>query len=191
MKRISMVFVVSAILLAAGPASAGVTFGAAPTVGIPFGARANYTDTAGWGVDAFLGYRLKLAILQITPELAFSYLHVDPNPAAGNPTLQTYRGLAGLRLGLGEIFVPYVYAHVGYGGVTGGYAKHGRLVPATPTPDYVDQGFTMDVGLGFDINIVRILAIGLSAGYNVLWPNDGASKPYQWVNLALQVRVIF
>jgi hypothetical protein len=115
--------------------------------------------SSGFGFGVRVGAQLHAPLIAVTPELGFSY-HRFGGPAE----LATYGGTAGLRLGIGEVIRPGVFAHVGYG------ARKTEL----PGRAEDSGALTYDLGAFLDFTLLPILDIGAHGGYNN-W--TGASQP--------------
>src|SRR6185312_13789027 len=90
-----------AVTFAAGAASAGPTIGADLDIGFPLNSRGD----SGGGFGIRLGQELHLPLVAITPELGFTYHNFS-----GDFGPKIYRGVAGLRLGIGEVIRPGAFA---------------------------------------------------------------------------------
>jgi len=87
----------------------------------------------------------------------------------------THRALVGGRIGLGELLVPFVFSHVGYGW------------RSTTDGSYGGNGVAFDAGLGLDLNL-GIVAAGVHAGYATI---DAQPAAPQWVILGLDGSLVF
>src|SRR2546423_11521635 len=93
-----------ATTLAAGVVRAGPTIGADLDLGFPLHSRGD----SGGGFGIRLGQELHLPLVALVPELGFTY-----HKFSGDYGPKIYRGIAGLRLGIGEVIRPGVFAHLG------------------------------------------------------------------------------
>jgi hypothetical protein len=107
-----------------------------------------YHPGAGFGVR--VGQQWDIALLALTPELGFTYQSL----AEGDPAV--YRGVAGLRAGIGSILRPGVFAHVGFGTL-------GRGVPVRPS-------FSYDGGVFLDVVLLPLITFGAHLTYQYLSP---------------------
>jgi len=131
--------------------------------------------SSGGGFGFRLGQQLHLPALAITPEIGFNYAGFDGG-------VKTYRGIAGLRLGVGEIFRPGVFAHAGIG----------RLSVDVPSgvPDPSYTAFTFDAGVFLDFTLLPILNIGAHAAYNRQAGSDDLDA-FQWAALGAHAALVF
>ena len=127
---------------------------------------------SGGGFAIRLGQQLHVPLIVLTPELVFAdHTFSDNGPTA-------YRGLAGLRLGIGEIIRPGVYGHLGFG----------SLSLPDPAPDHT--AFTYDAGVFLDLTILPLLDIGVHGAYNRLNSGEGVAA-YEWATLGAHAALIF
>jgi hypothetical protein len=127
----------------------------------------------GVGFAGRLGHRFRVPLITFTPELGGDYHTFDGNVA----TLGAVRGIAGARLGIGEIIRPTAYAHLGYGYAwySGG---HGSF-----------DGFTYDFGVALDFVLLPLLDLGLHASYaSILTAHDTGAN---WIALGVHAALIF
>jgi hypothetical protein len=115
--------------------------------------------TTGASFDLRLGYRLRIpySLISITPEVAGGYTDVASRIVRLRP---------GVRVAYGRVFIPYAYAHIGWG-----WTSFDRLGTRDPSPDPVfssAQGASYDVGAGIDLAVLRLLTFGAHLGYNVV-----------------------
>jgi hypothetical protein len=137
--------------------------------------------TTGAGFDLRLGYRFRVpySLVAITPEVSGGYTDLSS---------RIVRVRTGVRVGYGRVFVPYGYAHIGWG-----WTSFDRLGTADASPDPVfsgAQGASYDVGAGIDLAILRRLTFGAHLGYNVVdvEPNQAPTLPTfhaKWMNFGL------
>jgi hypothetical protein len=137
--------------------------------------------TTGAGFDLRLGYRFRVpySLVAITPEISGGYADLAS---------RIVRVRTGVRVGYGRVFVPYAYAHLGWG-----WTSFDRLgtSDASPTPILSSaQGASYDVGAGIDLAILRRLTFGAHLGYNVVDvdPTQAPTLPTfraKWMNFGL------
>lgn len=119
-----------------------------------------------------MGQQLQLPLLVLTPELVFNY-----QTFAGGAETSVYRGLAGVRFGVGEILRPGVYAHLGYGSMDSAYAES-------------SDGLSYDAGAFLDFTLLPLLNIGAHAAY--AGQALGGSEPaFDWVTVGLHAALVF
>jgi hypothetical protein len=165
---LAIAFTSLATLFVARSASAGPAIGFDPDLAFPIDSPGN----TGGGFVARLGYELRLPLIAATPELAFSY-----DGFGGDRGPSIYRGLAGIRVGFGEIFRIGPLAHIGYG----------HLVPPhAPNAD----GFTWDIGGFVAFTLLPVLNIGVHVVYNSLAATD-TSSTYKYLTTGLELGLVF
>jgi hypothetical protein len=126
----------------------------------------------GGGFAVRLGQQLHLPLLVLTPELAFNY-----QAFAGGADTAVYRGLAGMRLAVGEILRPGIYGHLGFG----------RLVSSVPGHS---DGLSYDAGAFLDFTLLPLINIGAHVAYSGLALRK--SEPaFDWVTVGLHAALVF
>ena len=133
----------------------------------------SYASGAGFGLR--LGYHAHVPFLIVTPELGFSY-----HGFGGDYSARVYRGIAGVRLAIGEILRPGVFAHIGLG----------RLQADGPLPDPTHSALSYDAGAFLDFTLLPIINIGAHAAYNRLDASDGLGA-VDWMTLGAHAEVVF
>jgi hypothetical protein len=127
---------------------------------------------SGAGFGLRLGQQFRLPpIITLTPELAYTYHDFSPLPVA-------YRGVVGLRLGLGEILRPGVFAHLGIA----------RLNQESPAPSVTD--FSYDAGAFLDFTLLPFVNFGGHAAYNAVEVSGGDPR-FAWVTLGVHIELVF
>lgn len=162
---ITALAIVGAGVLASKSAHAGVGIAADVEADVPIDSEA---DTAV-GVAARLEYRLHLPLFVLIPEVGLHYASFDSNPAL-------LRGIAGARIGFGEVVRFGAYAHAGVGALS---FDNGA--------DDV-SGFTFDAGGFLDFTLVPYLNLGVHAGYGFVDVSDADSL--KWVPLGIHVELV-
>jgi hypothetical protein len=166
---------VAGLLLAMGlcavaaPAHAQLLLGGDVDLALPVKSSAE----TGGGFAVRVGYHAHVPLAALTSEVGFNY---DGFSGSDGPTV--YRGLAGLRLGVGEVFRLGGYAHVGVG----------RLVGDTSAADSDRTGFTYDIGLLLEFTLLPFLNLGAHGAYNQMPDRDGES--FQWMSVGGHVDLI-
>jgi hypothetical protein len=133
----------------------------------------NADTGAGFGIR--VGPQFHVPLLVLTPELAFTY-----HGFAGDFGPRVYRGTAGLRVGVGEVIRPGVFAHLGVG----------RMTADSPVVDAAHTAFTYDAGIFLDFTLLPLLNIGVHAAYNHL-NGESTSANFQWVTLGAHAALVF
>lgn len=89
--------------------------------------------------------------------------------------------MVGVRLGLGAILRPVVFAHAGVG--------HGTF--SSPTGTDLDRtGLAYDAGGGIDFTLLPLLNVGVYGAYNFLASKSGADA-LKWASLGLNAELVF
>lgn len=129
------------------------------------------TDT-GYGVSGFLGYRLDLGGVAITPEIGASVARFTDDYER-----DAVRLFGGGALSLPWLISPSVSAHAGWGHAEG----------IDDDAVLVRDGLTLDVGLGGDVWLARRWSIGVHATYHVLLAETGSgTETGRWLTLGLR-----
>ena len=152
-------------VLASRPAHAGVGIGADVEADIPTNGN---LDTAV-GVAGRLGWRLHLPLFVLVPEVGIHYASFGSNPAL-------LRGIAGARIGFGEVVRFGAYMHAGVGSLS---FDNG----AADT-----SGFTFDAAGFIDFTLLPYLNMGVHAGYGFVDVSDGDAL--HWVPLGVHVELV-
>jgi len=132
---------------------------------------------SGGGFGIRLGQQFHVPLLVVNPEIGFTYASFSHDE-----TPKVYRGIVGVRLGVGEILRPGVFAHVGIG--------HLDLSPPSYVPDASHNGFTYDAGIFLDFTAIPFLNIGIHGAYNNLASSDSV-RSFQWINLGAHAALVF
>jgi hypothetical protein len=127
----------------------------------------------GGGFGVRLGKEFHIPLVRLTPELGYGYMHLFADQAPSD--WETHRLYGGLRLGVGELLVPYAFLHAGYGW------RSASLGP------YGGGGAAFDGGLGLDLNL-GFISVGAHVGYGTI---DVQPAPPQWVILGLNAALVF
>jgi hypothetical protein len=127
---------------------------------------------SGGGFAVRLGQQFHPPLLVLVPELVFA----DHSFSDDGPT--TYQGLAGLRLGVGEVIRPGVFAHLGFGHMT------------LPDPAPSHTAFTYDAGAFLDLTILPLLDLGVHGAYNRLNSGKGVDD-FAWATVGAHAALIF
>jgi hypothetical protein len=132
--------------------------------------------TTGGGFGIRLGQELHLPLVVLNPEIGFTYATFSKDDS---PTV--YRGIAGVRLGIGELLRFGLLAHVGFG-----YANW-----KLDTHNLSHSGFTYDAGIFFEITALPLLNVGVHAAYNHMAEKDETQRdPLQWLTLGAHVTLV-
>jgi hypothetical protein len=129
---------------------------------------------AGWGFGIRLGQQIHFPLLVFNPELGFTYhgFTQDSSP-------KVYRGIAGLRLGFGEIIRPGVFGHIGLGRLDLG-----------GVPDRSHTALTYDLGAFIDFTALPLLDIGVHASYDRL-TEDSSGPTFQFFTAGAHAALVF
>jgi hypothetical protein len=130
---------------------------------------------SGPGFAIRLGQQIHLPMVALTPELGFNWGTFGDGPSV-------YRGIAGLRLGVGELFRLGVFAHIGFGHMS--YDGPGPF-------DYSHTGLTFDGGAFLDLTLLPLLDIGVHLAYNRLNGDEEELAPdVGWMTFGAHVALI-
>jgi len=153
----------------------------------------DYAKTGG-GFGIRLGQQLHLPMIVLNPEIGFAYASFaerNSDAGFGGPTI--YRGIAGVRLGVGELLRFGLLGHVGFG-----YVSFDVPAPVKKLFDPNHTAFTYDVGLFLDFTALPLLDIGVHAAYNHVAGKEnevGGVKttldPLQWMQLGAHAALVF
>jgi hypothetical protein len=161
-----------ALLTAITFSSASAHAATAIAADLDYAAPIDSTGSSGAGFAIRAGAQLHVPMLVLTPELACT----DHTFSSRGPT--AYRGLAGLRLGVGEVLRPGVFAHLGFG----------HLSLPSPAPSHT--AFSYDAGAFLDFTLLPVLDLGVHGAYNRLNEGNGVAA-FQWATLGVHAALIF
>lgn len=134
--------------------------------------------SGGRGFKVRVGDQIHLPLLRLTPEVGYAFDHLFASNDVGTSyAWDTHRVFAGARLGLGEILVPTLYGHVGYG----------WRLNDDPTVGE-GSGMAFDAGFALDLHLLPILGFGAHIEYAMI-----DSTPYtpHWLALGLHADLAF
>ena len=103
---------------------------------------------SGTGFNVRLGYKLDLLVAQLTPEIGGAY-----HTFSGDAGAKLAQGIVGGRLQFLKVLEPGIYAHLGYGHLSGSVGD-GR------------SAATADAGVTLDLTLLPLVDLGVHAGYN-------------------------
>jgi hypothetical protein len=136
----------------------------------------------GIGLGLRLGRRIPMPGAWQTFELGFAFgnaAHSESNVAPGS--ISTYRGLAGMRLGLSGILQPGLFAHAGFGHVSGETARR-QGDQILGREDFSHTAFTWDVGVYLDLVPASSIGLGAHASYNQI-VKTSQDHSFQWYDI--------
>ena len=163
---------VSALAVLLWSASAAATTTVAGD--LDYAAPIDSTANSGWGFGIRLGQQLHLPLVVVNPELGFDY-----HSFSDDSSPRTYRGMAGLRVGIGEIFRVGPFAHIGVGRLS-----------LSGTPDLSHTAFTYDAGLFLDLTVLPLLDVGVHGAYNRIVSGD-QGPAFQFATVGAHVALVF
>lgn len=173
--RLVPALLASALVLAA-------THQAHASSGTAIGVDLNYTNGinephvgSGTGFNVRLGYKLDLLVLQLTPEVGGGY-----HTFSGDLSPHLAQGIVGGRLQFGKILEPGLYAHLGYGHLSGSFEG----------VDHGHSGATADAGVTLDLTLLPLIDVGVHAGYNGML-KSGDYPAFDTYVLGLHGSIIF
>lgn len=155
----------------AAPARAEIMVGVDLDYVLPIDSSAKF----GGGFAIRLGSQIHLPALALTPELSIGYAGFSESAGPN-----VYRGVVGLRLGIGELIRPGVFAHIGLGRFS--LDAGGRDVSSTEV--------TYDAGLMLDFTLLPLLNLGVHMGYDRLDGSD-KRKTFHWLTFGIHAEVVF
>jgi hypothetical protein len=164
--------VLGAWTLQTSSAHASTTIGADVDLQVPLEIN-NISTGGGFGIR--LGQELHLPLIVLNPEFAFYYASFTKDAPP-----KIYRGVAGGRVGFGELIRFGVLAHVGFG-----------YVNWEPAPDdYSHTGLTYDAGIFFEVTALPLLNIGIHGAYNRMTADDDQPGTLHWLQLGAHVTLV-
>ena len=129
--------------------------GALAKSGTAIGADIDYTNgvneqyvSSGTGFNVRLGYKLDLKLLQLTPEIGGAY-----HTYSGDAGVKVAQGIVGGRVSFFKVLEPGIYAHLGYGHLSGSMGQG-------------HSGATADAGLTLDLTLLPLVDFGVHGGYS-------------------------
>jgi len=158
-----------ALVLVAAPARADTTIGGDLDYAAPIDSNAG----SGWGFAVRLGQQFHVPLLAMNPEIGFNY------DAFGSASTIAYRGIAGLRLGIGEVIRPGIYGHLGV-----------ARLDFDQAPDRSHTAFTYDVGLFLELTVIPLLNVGIHVAYDSIAESDRVDT-FKWWNLGAHANLVF
>jgi hypothetical protein len=174
---IGFAMVLGAWLLPATDAHAQTTIAADLDLQVPVSIN-DVSTGAGFGIR--LGQELRLPLFSLNPEIGFTYASFTKDEPP-----KVYRGIAGVRLGIGELVRFGVLAHVGFGYVSWEpkFADRGRV-------DVSHSGFTYDVGVFLDFVALPLLNLGVHAIYNHVVSDEDQPDTLQWMQIGVHAALV-
>ena len=171
--RLLLPAALAATTLLVGARSAHAKSGTAIGVDLDYtnGVNERYVS-GGTGFNVRLGYKLDLAVLQLTPEIGGGY-----HTFAGDAGAKLSQGIVGGRLQFLKVLEPGIYAHLGYGHLSSSMGE-GR------------SAATADAGVTLDLTILPLIDVGVHAGYNGLL-KSGDYQAFDSYVLGLHGALIF
>ena len=132
----------------------------------------------GTGFKVRIGSQFHVPLVRLSPELAYGYEHFFAVDDTGTTfDWNTHRIMGGIRLGLGEIIVPTVYGHLGYG-------WRSTADPTVPGAG----GLALDAGVALDLHLIPHLSFGPHIEYAMI---DASPFVPQWLALGLHADLVF
>jgi hypothetical protein len=179
-RHLQLLFVLAAVCVHAAlarKALANATFGADVGFNTPIAVR---NVGSGFGLGLRLGTALLTEAVVINPEIAFNYAQYSRYEP---PTL--YRGLLGVRAGLGNVLRLGIIGHFGFCYVSWdrAYAQH-----QSNSVDLSQTTGTYDFGGFIEVHASPEVAIGLFALYSGLVATaPGQEDPLRWAQIGGQL----
>jgi hypothetical protein len=132
---------------------------------------------SGASFGARIGHQFDGHSAAITPELGFNYVSLS-----GGLEPRVYRGMAGVRFGVGKVVRPGAFAHGGFG--------HVKLDAPSGTGESSYTAFTFDAGAFLDVTLVPYVTFGAHLAYNRVDDTDDFES-VRWASFGGHVAVIF
>jgi hypothetical protein len=121
---------------------------------------AQTSTQGGGGLKIRVGAEIHRPWLRIIPEAGFGYTHLFVEDTFGNNVgWNMERLFVGARVGFGEVIVPVIYGHIGYGWRATSDEPPG--IEGVPNA----SGLTADGGLALDFHLIRHVGFGLHIEY--------------------------
>ncbi|HLK41143.1 MAG TPA: hypothetical protein VKU41_30540 [Polyangiaceae bacterium] len=131
----------------------------------------------GTGFKVRLGSQFHVPLVRLTPELAYGYEHFFAVDDTGTTfDWNTHRIMGGIRLGLGELIVPNLYGHLGYG-------WRSTADPTVPSAG----GLAFDAGVALDLHLIPHLSFGPHVEYAMI---DASPFVPQWLALGVHADLV-
>lgn len=130
---------------------------------------------AGGGFGIRIGQQLHLPLVVINPEFGFTYASFSKDEPP-----KMYRGIAGGRIGFGELMRFGVLAHIGFGYVDWERGPN----------DWSHTGLTYDAGVFFEFTAIPLLNIGVHAIYNRIAASDDLNDTLHWMSLGAHLTLV-
>jgi len=141
------------------PASVGLNLGLDAEGTADVTPPSNSSVTGGGGLKLRIGAEIRRPYLRIIPEGGFAYDHLFVTDQVGNNVgWNMERLFGGVRIGFGELIVPIVYGHIGYGWRVTSQDNGQPLIPNS-------GGLTADAGVGLDFHVIRHFGFGVHLEY--------------------------
>lgn len=128
------------------------------------------------GFKVRVGTEIHAPLVRLTPELAYGFQHLVAGDSRPAYSWDNHRLLMGARLGVGEVVVPSIYGHFGYG-------WRSSDDPTVP----LDGGGAFDLGFALDFRFLPHVGFGGHIEYASL---DTQYAP-RWLAAGLQADVAF
>jgi hypothetical protein len=126
----------------------------------------SYGDQGGGGFKLRVGAEIRRPWLRIIPEGGFGYTHLFLNDQLSGVSegWNMERVFGGVRIGFGEVVVPVVYGHIGYG-----WRISSDNVGANSIAN--SGGLTADGGVALDFHLIRHFGFGVHLEYDTVQTN--------------------
>jgi hypothetical protein len=131
-----------------------------------------FVASFGRGMEAHVGLLVNAMWLHLQPEIGYGYLELSPGSVYD---WSMHRAYVGARIGFGQILVPTLYGHAGWGWRASDY------------PMFVADGAAWDAGIGLDLNVAMV-TVGGHIGYAQIAVQP---TPPAWGNVGIDAQVAF
>jgi len=140
----------------------------------------------GGGFGIRLGTRLATRTLVINPEIGFTYATFSKSLPP-----EVYRGIAGLRLGFGDLVRFGVLGHFGFAHVSWDRGHSRDFADSGWGYDFTHTGFTYDAGVFFEFAATPGLDLGLHGIYaGVADDSRRQPDPLRWLQIGFHLALV-
>lgn len=187
-KLLCVVAIAGSMALVSSPARADTTYGINVGGALPILGGAE-DRTKGFlsnpVVEGWVGYEFPLPILLVAAEVKLGMTSLRPRVESRSTSNEDiYRASVGARLGMSALLSPQVFAHMGWGWLSG-------------TSDVVvvgNRGMTYELGAALDFDALPFVRAGIYASVNRLFhqrEESGESSNTHWIAYGLQGTILW
>jgi hypothetical protein len=185
MRRICLCIALAACAWSWQPAASRAEFTLAGDLDVQAPISIDSLGTGG-GFGIRLGSQLATPMLVINPEIGFTYATFSKSEPP-----QVYRGIAGLRLGFGQLVRFGVVGHFGFARVSWDRRHSRELADSGWGYDFSHTGFTYDAGVFLEFTALPMLDLGLHAIYNGVADDvRHQPDPLRWLQIGFHLALL-